>query len=192
MIYQSYYVKDDCLKIEYKSMDYLATQTEVNSYRTYLAITDDRNTYYDYSANVGATFVLNTENKILKANLSYQNIKTVVSNIINVVTSPTDLRIVTNYNYIILPQKDSLNYKDQVGALINNKFYKSSDVKGYYFTWNILEDENDDYLIVSMYDSKTNEQVSNKKAKIIYENTENKKKKKKMLYGYGKFLRKVF
>ena len=192
MIYQPYYVKGDYLKIEYKSMDYLATQTEVNSYRTYLAITDDKNTYYDYSANVSVTFVLNTDNKTLKANLAYQNIKTVVSDTINVVTSPTDLRIVTNYNYIILPQKDSLNYKDQVGVLINNKFYKSSDVKGYYFTWDILEDENDDYLIVSMYDFKSNEQVGNKKAKIIYENTENRNFFEKMLYGYGKFLRKIF
>lgn len=193
LIYQPYFVKSDNLQIEFKSLDYLATQTEVNAYRTYLKFEDESNTYYDYYNNgVKATFNLNTEKETLISTLTYQGLARAVQDKINVVESSTTTKIVTNYNYIVLPKKDSLKYKDQVGAVVNGKFYKADDVKGYYFDYNVIEEENDDFLSITMYKMGSNEEVSSKKTKIIYENTSNDNFFQKILKGYGNFLRKIF
>ena len=97
-----------------------------------------------------------------------------------------------NYNYIVLPEKESLLYKEQIGVLINGELYKVKDVKDYYFKYNFVEEENADYMVINLYDASTNEEISTKKVKILYENFNNDNFFQKILKGYGNFLRKLF
>lgn len=192
LVYQTYYITDEMIKIDFTSNDYLEKQTIVNEYQTYLCIEFGDSKYYDYDAKINTTFNLDTTNKKLTYNLKYHDLNVNQTIIINIVDSISTFKIVTNYNYIVLPEKESLLYKEQIGVLINGELYKAKDVKDYYFKYNFVEEENADYIVINLYDASTNEEISSKKARILYENFNNDNFFQKILKGYGNFLRKLF
>lgn len=184
LIYKEKYLEEnlDTLCIDFESYDYYDNQKIANNYKTYLKFNVNEIDYYDYENTPGLiNFSFNSSVKKISYSLVLNNLQAKRTEDANLVSEKEKIKILTKYNYIILPKKDSLAFENQIKIESNVACSKRCE------TINL---DGEDWLSINVYSS-DNEIIANKNVKIIYKNNEL-KGFKKFLYSYGEFLRKIF
>lgn len=192
LIYQPAFVKEDNLACEYSSYSYLPSQDYLNPVTTFLKFEMGSREYYDLETTPSITGIIDVNNLKLTTTLSYDGIKRTISNKIIISEIVETIKIVTNYNYIFLTKADSLEYRDQVGVLVNSKLYKANETKEFYFNYDIFNENNTDMLKITLFNAKTNQEIETKIVRIVYRSSNSENFFQKFLKSYGNFLRSIF
>lgn len=192
LIYQQSYLTKDNLAVKLSSLEYLENQENINSYTTYIKFNYKDLEYYDYETKPTLTPYLDIANKKINYTISYGTVSDSRSEAITIVSSTATAKIITNYNYIVLPKKESLEYKNQVGVLVGSKMLKAFDTRDYYFRYEIEKENGDDYLKINLYETATNEELDSATVKIYYQNSNSENFFFKLLRDYGNFLKNIF
>lgn len=187
MIYKKNYLTEDkdFMKIEFENNEYYKGQNAPNNYITYLDLQkeDGSESYRDYVNTPSLTaFSLNLNKNTIEYTLNYLTFSKSFSKKVEITEQDEKTRILTKYNYIILPKKDSTDFISQIKVECNTS-YKAN--------YNVVDVDGADWLSIEIYDSKTNELLVSRMEKIAYINN-NLSLWRKMLKGYGDFLRKIF
>ena len=185
LIYKPNYLSEDkdFMKIEFESDEYISGQNIPNNYYTYLEFNENDVVYRDYeNIPVLNNFSLNEVKNVIIYNLNYQGIEKNFTNNVQIVVEVSKPKILTRYNYIVLPNRESITFQNQIKVLCDISYRTSYD---------IVDIDGEDWLSIEVYSTDTNEQIISKNVKISYIK-QNNSFFSKILKGYGDFLRKIF
>ena len=191
LVYGNGFVKEENLKCSYSNFDYYKYQEKENDIKTYLEFNVGGKTYLDYlndKLTHSYKFELNENNNKIITTLKYENINKTFPNPINIVEDIKKIKIVTNYNYLIVDD-NNFSYKNQVGFYDGKALTKDLESKDYYFRYDFLDNNT---CKISLFKKDSNEEIDTKTIQIYNKTNEKTNVFKKMLKNYGDFLRIIF
>ncbi len=185
MIYKENYLlnEKDCMRIDFENFEYFKNQTILNNHETYFEFFKNSVAYRDYSNTPHVKeYRFNHDTNQLICSLYYKNLEETKKISISFIEESTNTKILTRYNYIVLPKKDSVSFSNQIKII-------SSEPNTY--TCNVIDINGEDWLEINVISSVTNEKIASKTVKIVYIKN-NMNFFQKITFEYGKFLRKIF